>query len=211
MPKKIDIVGKKYNRLTVLEQIIHNKRYCCKCLCDCGKITIVNSSKLKSGHTKSCGCLNYEERLKKAKLMNKAWTKYEPRIATAKGVWERRYVDDGNLKFEDFLNLTQEPCYYCGALPNNKQNSSEDRSSAYAKANSDFIYNGLDRFDNSKPHQLDNVVPCCKYCNYAKRELSFEEFDEFMKDRYQELILKKESKVIPVSEQEWFKKLFDKE
>lgn len=40
----------------------------------------------------------------------------------------------------------------------------------------DFIYNGLDRVDNTKSHTKENCVPCCKYCNYAKRNLTIEEF-----------------------------------
>jgi len=38
------------------------------------------------------------------------------------------------------------------------------------------IYNGIDRLDSSKGHVIDNVVPCCKWCNYAKRERSYKDF-----------------------------------
>lgn len=34
--------------------------------------------------------------------------------------------------------------------------------------------------DSSKGHTLDNVVPCCKHCNYAKRERSVEQFTEWV-------------------------------
>ena len=39
-----------------------------------------------------------------------------------------------------------------------------------------ITYNGLDRLDNSKLHYYNNVVACCKYCNYGKRERSLNEF-----------------------------------
>lgn len=56
----IDITGQKFNQLTVLSGT--NKRtsrgsMLWKCICNCGNITYVNRGKLKSGHTKSCGCL----------------------------------------------------------------------------------------------------------------------------------------------------------
>ena len=52
------------------------------------------------------------------------------------------------------------------------------------KQNGDFIYNGLDRIDNSKNHSKENCVACCKYCNYAKRERSFSEFKEWINRVY---------------------------
>lgn len=36
------------------------KRYRWKCLCDCGNEVVVTSSNLRSGHTRSCGCLEKE-------------------------------------------------------------------------------------------------------------------------------------------------------
>ena len=60
--KEINIIGKKYGRLTVIEKIKDNKnKYSmCKCICDCGNKCIVNIANVKSGHTKSCGCLQKE-------------------------------------------------------------------------------------------------------------------------------------------------------
>ena len=61
MSKKLNLVGQKYNRLTVLESkgsISGNQIFICRC--DCGKITEASSASLRSGHKKSCGCLNRE-------------------------------------------------------------------------------------------------------------------------------------------------------
>ena len=35
---------------------------------------------------------------------------------------------------------------------------------------------GLDRVDNSRGYQADNVVPCCADCNYMKGQMSQEAF-----------------------------------
>jgi hypothetical protein len=54
----IDIVGKTFGKLQVLSFANKdNARYKWKCLCSCGKETIVEANNLKSGHIKSCGCI----------------------------------------------------------------------------------------------------------------------------------------------------------
>lgn len=59
--KIIDLTGKVYGRLTVisLDGSMH-KQSRWQCLCDCGKMTVVYAFSLKSGCTKSCGCLHKE-------------------------------------------------------------------------------------------------------------------------------------------------------
>ena len=61
-----NLVGKKFGKLTVIEQSSSKKsnngrsqmQWICKC--DCGNYTTVTTSHLKSGHTRSCGCLQHE-------------------------------------------------------------------------------------------------------------------------------------------------------
>lgn len=56
MSKLIDRTGIKYGKLTVLKKIkSDNKNTFWKCICECGRETIVSASHLQSGHTKSCG------------------------------------------------------------------------------------------------------------------------------------------------------------
>lgn len=55
------MIGEKFNRLFVISisgKRLYNKIYLCKC--DCGKEVNVEGNKIKSGHTKSCGCLQKE-------------------------------------------------------------------------------------------------------------------------------------------------------
>lgn len=60
MSNFIDLKNKKFGRLLVIERNFGTKRTTWKCRCECGKETIVLSFNLKSGGTKSCGCLNKE-------------------------------------------------------------------------------------------------------------------------------------------------------
>lgn len=60
---KGDLKGKKFNRLFVTEESTertNSKEVQWICKCDCGNIALVRTSCLKSGHTKSCGCLQSE-------------------------------------------------------------------------------------------------------------------------------------------------------
>lgn len=62
MSKIIDIVGKKFGRLTVLglsEKSTARRKYWI-CICECGNEKTVRSDGLKSGDSRSCGCLQKE-------------------------------------------------------------------------------------------------------------------------------------------------------
>lgn len=57
----VDLIGQKFGRLTVVEFCgikDHAARW--KCVCDCGLVVIAKANSLRSGNTKSCGCLRRE-------------------------------------------------------------------------------------------------------------------------------------------------------
>ena len=57
MPRpRINMTGQKYGKLTVLMDDPEDKNYVI-CRCDCGNMKRVNRADLRSGHTKSCGCI----------------------------------------------------------------------------------------------------------------------------------------------------------
>lgn len=63
----MDIIGKKFGRLTVLEKVgIKNKNSIFKCKCECGNTTVVLRCSLIFGNTSSW-CLAREESSKRAK------------------------------------------------------------------------------------------------------------------------------------------------
>lgn len=65
-----------------------------------------------------------------------------------------------DLPREDFHKLLSAPCEYCGAPPN--------------------PVGGIDRVDNGRGYIVGNVVPCCKICNLAKRDMSRAEFLDWL-------------------------------
>lgn len=59
MPKLIDLTNQRFGKLVVLKMAERKKGDPVKwlCQCDCGALISVRTSDLRSGHTKSCGCL----------------------------------------------------------------------------------------------------------------------------------------------------------
>ena len=57
--KLIDITGQKFGRLTVIKRVESSRTRSSRwlCQCECGKNKVFVGANLKSGHTKSCGCI----------------------------------------------------------------------------------------------------------------------------------------------------------
>jgi len=65
--------GEKFGHLTIIEDCgIINGIHKSKCKCDCGNIIYVANKHLKTGHTRSCGCIKLSYGAEKIKnLLNK--------------------------------------------------------------------------------------------------------------------------------------------
>lgn len=92
----------------------------------------------------------------------------------------KQSAKERNISFEinkeDFLEFTQQKCYYCGKEP---ETLSKNKCN-----NGDFVYNGLDRVDSSLGYTKENVVTCCKQCNFSKGKTHQNEFVEWIKSVY---------------------------
>lgn len=122
MGKQHNLTKRKFGKLTAIQPQDKSKdrqiRWLCRC--DCGQETIVRSSSLRSGHTKSCGCLQKEisiqyntrhghtKRGKQSKSY-KAWYHIIQRCTNPNDNNYNNYGDRGIkvykkwLKFENFL------------------------------------------------------------------------------------------------------------
>lgn len=54
----LNLIGKKFGKLMVIEKTRKKGRYFWICRCECGGSTTTSGWALKSGHTVSCGCTN---------------------------------------------------------------------------------------------------------------------------------------------------------
>ena len=170
----VDITGHKYGRLTVFERAGSDRRHRSTwlCRCDCGNEIVVKSNALRTGNTKSCGCLTREGNCKLPKgeaAFNELFSRMQ-RNAKERGLkWQ---LTKAQVRY-----LTKQPCYYCGVVP--------EKSTDRPRLNGDYIYNGLDRTDNDEGYAIGNVVSCCEECNYAKRTRSVEQFRDWIVAAYQ--------------------------
>jgi hypothetical protein len=146
------------------------------CECDCGRTKRVSVNNLRKGSTKSCGCFRLETSSENGKLsgrMNGLKRRKHPTIESSARDLFQKYMrrNPGNLDFDKFYQLTQQACYYCGELPNQKylvRNATDNLGT--------YTYNGLDRLDNSKGYDLENVITCCGICNFMRNKLTMEDF-----------------------------------
>lgn len=53
MSTLIDITGQRFGQLTAMTYASDSQW---RCICDCGNVAYVHSNKLRTGHTRSCGC-----------------------------------------------------------------------------------------------------------------------------------------------------------
>ena len=56
-----DLIGKRFNKLVVLDTVRESNRTYCICQCDCGNIVKMEITNLLRDDTMSCGCYRYSE------------------------------------------------------------------------------------------------------------------------------------------------------
>ena len=70
-----DLCGQKFGKLTVVEETnvrTAGGNIVWKCLCDCGRYTLVDTGSLRSGHTQSCGCIQSQGEFKIKQILEEA-------------------------------------------------------------------------------------------------------------------------------------------
>jgi hypothetical protein len=77
------------------------------------------------------------------------------------------------LTEDDFKRLTSSPCFFTGRLPS---------TVSTAGSGEIYVYNGIDRLDNTKGYTLDNCVPCCHEINMLKKDWTYDKFLELCQE-----------------------------
>lgn len=168
------IVGKTFNRLTVISEHKKDNIIYCFCVCLCGNVKDIRRYHVISSHIKSCGCLSLEtskKNIPKNKLPigkapeNILYHNYK------KSAEQRKYSFD--LNRDQFINLIYQPCHYCNRLPQRIVRSVSGET---------ILANGVDRINNDIGYVLENCVSCCSVCNRAKGEMTIVEFKSWIRD-----------------------------
>lgn len=148
-----DLTGKKFARLTVIsraDDLTTSKgkrviRWNCKC--DCGNMAVVYGAKLRSGHTKSCGCYMREQ----SKKANKTHGMADTKIYYEWGAMRERCSKPSNMAYSNYGGRGIKVCQEW-----------ENDFSAYYNYVSKLPHFGeegysLDRIDNDKGYEPGNV------------------------------------------------------
>lgn len=134
MAKLKDITGQRFGRLVAVKpHRDSNGNWKWECKCDCGNTTYVSSGLLKSGNTKSCGCLHREMLLERrmedltgqrfGKLQVIRYVKRE-----GENVWECK-CDCGNTTFVNGYKLKTGHTSSCGCK--NRKYNGESKTDLY--------------------------------------------------------------------------------
>lgn len=180
--KRLELVGKRFGRLVVKmsagEDRYGKSLFLCKC--DCGNTKVIIGSSLVQRFTKSCGCLQ-KEIVRDLRILPGNEAGFRKLLQRYKR-WARRGGREFKLTEDEFRTITQQNCYYCGTKPSKTIVGGAATAEPY-------IYNGVDRVDNTGNYTTENCVPCCKICNEWKRAHTKEFFLLKIKHIYEHLEL----------------------
>ena len=129
------------------------------------------------GHTLSCGCLRSEMSSQRLKSFERA-NKLESGVGSCNYLWNnyKQGAKKRGLSFEVpkdvFKLITSSDCHYCGSEPNGFVKG--------RRSNGAYVFNGIDRRDSSVGYVEGNMLPCCSVCNYAKNDMKYEDFQDWI-------------------------------
>lgn len=169
--KEISKIGDRFGKLTITNQYQgQNRRTLVDYVCECGNVKI-GALITNVKYQKSCN-----------KCQNRGVTKKPYGESSFNNLYNRYKQNAKNRGYDFFLTkekfreLTKKNCFYCGREP--------DKVMKTKRCNGEYLYNGIDRMDNTKGYSLENSVPCCKFCNLTKNDTSFIEFINWIRTVY---------------------------
>lgn len=89
-----------------------------------------------------------------------------------------------DLTKEEVKMLNKQNCHYCNEEPRAISYIHSKTASKACRDRSAYIYNGIDRIDSTKGYTIDNCVPCCKTCNFMKKNFSTMDFIQHVEKIY---------------------------
>lgn len=111
----IDISGKKFGKLQVICRSDGGKeqhRVYWECLCDCGKVTVAESYKIRRGITTSCGCVGKTAHVRHRCSGNRMYRIYQAMKQRCNNKTDKQYEDYGKRGIKvceewenDFINF----------------------------------------------------------------------------------------------------------
>ncbi len=171
-PVTKNLIGQRFGKWMVLEfsgykSKSHNNRQKAafwKVICDCNRVSDVNSYELRSGRSGSCiHCAD------KFSYRDRSFAAFNALIVSYKNGAKKRNLL-WNITQGQFRYLIEQSCRYCGSY----------REGVARNGNSSiYKFTGIDRVDNSIGYVFENLVACCRRCNNVKRAATLEQIESF--------------------------------
>lgn len=189
--KMNNLTGQKIGKLTVIgisETRNKYNRIMWDCVCDCGNKKSIPADMLNKTlrgqiGTKSCGCLRNNSHNKIKNRESALWKQlYNSSVLKKENYRIKKGWVKSDINFEHFKYLCKSKCFYCGEI---NSNVIKDIRGEQVISDAILKYNGIDRRDSSIGYTKENTVPCCKNCNRAKNDMTYDAFFEWVKTIYE--------------------------
>ena len=171
----------RFGKLRIVECLpgSKNKHRVAVCICDCGNSRMVRVTRLRTGKIFQCAACAMSEARESGRLTRRKVPVGESILRAVISDYRQNAKRKGiafELPDKECIDLLKSACFYCGAKPQQFHRAKLGASSAF---------NGIDRKNNDIGYVSGNVVPCCRQCNYAKRDMTLEEFFAWVRRAYQ--------------------------
>jgi hypothetical protein len=180
IPRRKDSRGrvcfKKGSKIIVkVSDLLRTTKIKVTCQCeDCGETREVefaslcnrkNSSYNNKGETLCSDCANHRMSGEKSGKFKHGQVRYSEYRNNA-----RRRNLCFQLTPDEFKELVEQPCHYCGGFSIERNPSSRG--------------NGIDRKDSNVGYIYNNCLPCCATCNFFKNTMKYSQFLKYIRDLY---------------------------
>lgn len=157
---KYDLTGQQFGNWFVLGRSANMRsgsvRWSVRC--SCGAISSRQSTPLRHGKSTCCWACATKKMVREGSGLRNRFCSYRANA--------RLRSVEFTLTIEEFVRLTSQNCHYCGSKPKEVSRRRRYHQQVY-------LFNGIDRKDNSVGYTPENCLPCCEFCNFRKGKASY--------------------------------------
>ena len=153
MGRVVDMTGQRFGRLTCIRAVGRKRGgITWECLCDCGNTAIIPGHDLRTGNTKSCGCIHKEGLQER----NHNHRKHGEEGSRLYGVWHAMKQRCENSNRKDYPNYGGRGIKVCEEWRNDYSSFRDWAYSAGYDPTAPYMQCTLDRIDVNKGYSPQN-------------------------------------------------------